>query len=67
MGVKYDRDVVTRFEQLEKENLVKVNWTTGEVTVLGDKQQQRKTLNKFMYMNPKVCYEVMKQLWGVKS
>ena len=66
MGVKYDRDVVTRFKQLEKEKLIKVNWDTGEFTLLGDEEKQKKTLNKFMYMNPKVCLQMMKQLWGEK-
>jgi len=67
MSKKYSDDVKERFKQLEKEKLIEVNWDTGEFTLLGDKEKQKKTLNKFMYMNPKVCLQMMQQLWGVKS
>lgn len=58
------KDVKERFKQLESEGRVKVNWTTGEFELLGSPEQQQKTLNKFMYINPQVCLQMMQQLMG---
>ena len=61
------KDVKERFKQLEQEGKVKVNWETGEFQLLGSPEQQQKTLNRFMYINPTVCLQMMQQLMGDKQ
>ena len=50
---------------LEKKGKVKINHSTGEVTLLGkDEKENREIIQKFMYVSPQVCLQMMQQMNG---
>jgi len=65
---KTNRDtLISKLKPLEAKGKVKVNYDTGEVTLLGKSEEENKQiLNKFMYATPKTCLNVLQQLWRDK-
>ena len=50
---------------LEKKGKVKINYDTGEVTVLGkDEKENREIIQQFMFASPKTCLQMMQQMTG---
>jgi len=57
--------LISKLKPLEAKGKVKVNYDTGEVTLLGKSEEENKQiLNKFMYATPQTCLNVLEQLWG---
>jgi len=57
--------LISKLKPLETKGKVKVNYDTGEVTLLGKSEEEnKKILESFMYVTPKTCLNVLEQLWG---
>jgi hypothetical protein len=61
-----DRErLISKLQPLEKKGKVKINYDTGEVTLLGrSEEENREIINKFMFTSPKTCLQMMQQMWG---
>jgi hypothetical protein len=64
-----DRErLISKLTPLEKKGKVKINYDTGEVTLLGkDEKENREIIQQFMFTSPKTCLNVMEQMTGGKQ
>jgi len=57
--------LISKLKPLEAKGKVKVDYDTGEVTLLGKSEEEnKKILESFMYVTPQTCLNVLEQLWG---
>ena len=59
-----DRErLISKLTPLEKKGKVKINYDTGEVTLLGkDEKENREIIQQFMFTSPKTCLQMMQQM-----
>ena len=64
-----DRDrLLYKLKPLEKKGKVKINYDTGEVTILGkDEKENREIIQQFMFTSPRTCLQMMQQMTGGKK
>jgi hypothetical protein len=64
-----DRErLISKLTPLEKKGKVKINYDTGEVTLLGkDEKENREIIQQFMFTSPKTCLQMMQQMTGGKQ
>lgn len=57
--------LISKLKPLEKKGKVKINYDTGEVTLLGKSEEEnRDIMQKFMYSDPRTCLQIMQQMYG---
>jgi len=64
-----DRErLISKLTPLEKKGKVKINYDTGEVTLLGkDEKENREIAQEFMFTSAKTCLQMMQQMTGGKQ
>lgn len=57
--------LISKLKPLEKKGKVKINYDTGEVTLLGKSEKEnRDIIQQFMYSDPRTCLQIMQQMYG---